>query len=153
MNNNDISQSTNDKQMGANSSTPVIKTILSKIIIVINNILEKIKSLWLELPEKLKKIIRIVALIFGVMIFLLIIFSIIIKFASRTPKPISLPSPSFEPSPTGEIIDNPSRWATDSGVIKISEDLSTIEKALGTMQVNETDLLPPKLDFDINFSQ
>ena len=64
-----------------------------------------------------------------------------------------MPVASFEPLPTGDIITNPSRYATDSGVLKIEEDLINIEKSLGIMQVSETSLLPPKLDFDINFTQ
>lgn len=125
----------------------------SKRIIIFKNIIEKVKNVWLKLPEKPKKILKTVALVFGVMIFLIIIIFIILKFTSRTSKPINLPSPSFEPFPTGDVITNPSHYATDSGVIKIEKDLKSLEKDLDIMQINETSLLPPKLDFDINFNQ
>lgn len=129
-------------------------TLKSKVLNILLPTVGKLKSTWVKIPERLRKILRIVGIVFAVLILLMIILSTVLKLKGRVPVEIK-PTPvvSFEPLPSGEVIISPSRYATDSGVIKIEEDLRNLEKELDSMQVNETNLLPPRLDFDINFDK
>ena len=129
-------------------------TLKSKVINLLQPAINKLKSVWMKIPEKLRKVLRIAGVVFAVLLFLMIILSIVLKSREKVPVEVKpTPIASFEPLPSGEIITNPSRYATDSGVIKIEEDLRNLEKELDNLQVNEVNLLPPRLDFDINFDK
>lgn len=45
----------------------------------------------------------------------------------------------------------PSRWATDSGVLLIEENLKSLTGDLEAVNLRETDLLPPVLDMKVKF--
>ena len=45
----------------------------------------------------------------------------------------------------------PSRWATDSGVLEVEENLKTISNELKAVDLKESGLLPPLLDMKIKF--
>jgi hypothetical protein len=114
-----------------------------------------VKNYWLKVPEKLRKVsiisalVLIVALVLAVSVTTAISFS---KLGRGTDQAVRVtPTPSAVITPG--VISNPSRYATDSGVIKAEQDLSVLRKELDEMKVNDADLLPPKLDFDISFTK
>ena len=114
----------------------------------------KLKDVWMKIPARLRKILRILGIVFAGLLFLMTVLSIVLNLKGKAPVEIKpTPVASFAPLPSGEVITNPSRYATDSGVIKIEGDLSGVEKELDNLQVSEVNLLPPRLDFDINFAK
>ncbi len=114
------------------------------------------KSYWEKVPPQFRKVFKLVGIAIGLLLFSLIIFSTVIRISKkRTPVAVNVvPSevPQATPSPEEKIF-NPSRYATDSAILKIEEDLKSVEKELNDLEVNEVDLLPPKLDFEINFDK
>ncbi len=131
------------------------------------NLLERFKSFlllqlmvakyyWGKVPSQSKKIIKVVGIAIGLSLFSLIIFSAVVTISKkRTPVVVNV-VPSEVPQTTAfpeEKIFNPSRYATDSAILKIEEDLKSVEKELNDLEINEVDLLPPKLDFELNFDK
>jgi hypothetical protein len=75
-------------------------------------------------------------------------------FGKRTKTPTLTPTPTpISASPTPQIILNASRYATDSGVLKIESDLNNIQKQLDQTDVKQSDLKIPDMDFNINFNK
>lgn len=154
MNGNDINQQTNNQQIVKDNIPLAGQTVKSKVINGLRSVVNKLKDAWLKIPERLRKILRIVGIVFAVLLVLVIILSTVLKLKGKVPVEVKpTPVASFGPLPSGEVTTNPSRYATDSGVLKIEEDLRNLEKELDNLQVNETNLLPPRLDFDINFDK
>ena len=92
----------------------------------------------------------ITGFIFGLLLLLAIVFSVSPKTGNKvqsTPKP----NITVEKSPLPEIIINPSRYATDSAVLAVEEDLKTIEKEIGSTVINDLKLAPPNLLWDVSF--
>lgn len=115
-----------------------------------------VKNYWEKVPPQFKKVFKVAGIVFGFFILLLIVFSIAAGTGKRRTaivnNPVSSEAPQ-EASLNGEKILNPSRYATDSVVLKIEDDLKSVEKELNDLEVNEVYLLPPNLDFDINFGE
>ncbi len=125
------------------------KTFLSPRIMVV-------KSYWEKVPPQLRKVFKIAGIVIGFLLFSLIIFSTVVRISKKRAPVVVHVVPSEVPQTTAfpeEKIFNPSRYATDSAILKIEEDLKSIEKELNDLEVNEVDLLPPKLDFEINFDK
>ncbi len=78
--------------------------------------------------------------------------AIFIAGQMRKPAPTSTQATST-PQPTffEEEIQNPSRYATDSGVLKTQEDLNALDKELNNADLNENSLRPPDIQFDESF--
>ncbi|MBU2035989.1 hypothetical protein KKC36_00875, partial [Patescibacteria group bacterium] len=107
-------------------------------------------NLWMKLNPALRKVIMITGFIFGLLLLLAIVFSVSPKTGNKvqsTPKP----NITVEKSPLPEIIINPSRYATDSAVLAVEEDLKTIEKEIGSTVINDLKLAPPNLLWDVSF--
>lgn len=132
------------------------RNFLEKFRIFLSPRLMVVKSYWEKVPLQLRKILKIAGITIGLLLFSLIIFSTVVRISKkRTPVVVKV-VPSEIPQATSfpeEKIFNPSRYATDSAVLKIEEDLKSVEKELNDLEINEVDLLPPKLDFDINFEK
>jgi len=47
----------------------------------------------------------------------------------------------------------PSRYATDEAVLKIETDVKALESEIGKSEIEEKNLTPPSLNFDINFKE
>lgn len=115
---------------------------------------QKLKDYWLKFPEKSRKVFLFSAGALGLAIFLLIIFSAVRSFRKPAePGKITAPTPTLEPVATPSATIESSRYATDSGVLKMEQDLNAIEKDLNAMKVAESDLLPPRLDFEVDFEK
>ena len=94
-----------------------------------------------------------IALIIGIILFLMIIILVIISSTYRTSqfKPSILPSPS--PNPYEEEIKNPSNYATDSAILGVEEKVKEINQELDQTDLKETGLNPPILDMEVNFEE
>lgn len=86
---------------------------------------------------------------------LLLSLGLAVVFIARQVRTTSpTPTPSFEtPQPASfeEEIKNPSRYATDSGVLKTQADLNALDKDLNSVDLNENSLRPPDVQFDESF--
>lgn len=124
----------------------------------INSPLDRIKFLLQNLKIKFdnankqtKIIVIVVAVLFGIILLLSILVAL---FGKKQHVPILLPTPTpISASPAPNVILNASRYATDSGVLKIESDLNNFQKQLDTTDVKQSDLSVPNLDFNINFNQ
>lgn len=98
---------------------------------------------------------RILIVVIAVMFVVIILLSIMVMlFGKKSVLPTATPTPSpVTASPAPNVILNASRYATDSGVLKIESDLQAIQKQLDGSDVKETDLSIPNLDFNINFNK
>lgn len=82
----------------------------------------------------------------------LLVLTILILFFRRVP-PASQEAESVTPTPAitswWESEQNLSRYATDSAILKIQEDIKVIESKLQATDLNETGLNPPVLKWDL----
>jgi hypothetical protein len=95
-----------------------------------------------------KKLVKVFFILFFLLILIFVAATLfnILKSKKITEAPV-LPTPSpvpFEPT-------KPSVYASDESVLKLEEDIDLLEKELVRVSLRDNDLLPPKLDFDINF--
>ena len=101
---------------------------------------------------KLKQ--KTVWLLGGGLVILVIVLSILLNLFKKSavlPKPPSLPVPT--PTPFEEKITSPSAYATDSAILKIEENLKTIDQDLQSTDLKETGLNPPVLDMEVKFEE
>lgn len=100
--------------------------------------------------SKYKTLILALIAFFVLLIGLGVSFSILGK---RMKKAVATPIPAVTtPSPTpSEEIKNPSRYATDSAVLKIQSDIEALDKDLNSVDLKENFLRPPAVQFDESF--
>jgi hypothetical protein len=108
-----------------------------------------IKDLTTNLTPK--KITTLVAIIFMA---LLIVGALYVKFIRRTPirnTPvlINVPSPTYSPYQKYK----PSIYAQDSNFKKIDEGINVLGNEVKNTSLEESTLLPPSLDFNVNLKQ
>lgn len=108
------------------------------------------KNIWMKLNPQIRKVLAITGFIFGLLLILAIVFSISTQ-GSRKEKQTPIPQANTDQSPLPEIIINPSRYATDSGVLSIEENIKIIEKKIGETVINDLKLSQPNLLWDIDF--
>lgn len=102
--------------------------------------------------SKNTKILIIALVVTFFSLFLLTIVSSL--FVKKTVPPLPTPTPvppSVSPEPN--VVLNASRYATDSGVLKMESDFNDFQKQLDASDVKQTDLSIPNLDFNINFNK
>jgi len=130
-------------------------TLKKKFIEKLMLVKTKVLGLWLGLTPNLRKLLTVVAIVFSVMVLLIVLLAVIVGLAKRSKKPFVKPTipPAASILPSPGTISNPSRYATDSAVLKIESDLINVQGRLDNLQVSEVDLLPPRLDFDVNFGK
>ncbi len=106
-----------------------------------------------KLPSK--KFLKIFVSSLAIVVILLLIAIFLFKFIGRKrlEEPVVTPTPSPKASPSTEIIPNPSRYVTDSAVLETEEELDGLDNELSETVIEETTLLPPSLDFEINFKE
>lgn len=83
----------------------------------------------------------------SILIFLIFLFGAIKKKTSE----MTLKPTTEIPTPTPQEIRHQSRWATDSGILEIEENLKTFSAELETVDLKESRLLPPVLDMEAKF--
>ena len=96
----------------------------------------------------IKKIVRISIIVILLLVFLYII-SLLVKTARQNGE-VAVPG---IPSPTVAqyLPYNPSVYAEDEMVLQLEEDIKVLDRELSTVQLKETILTPPTLDFNVNF--
>ena len=108
------------------------------------------KNIWQGLNPIYKKIIYIVLGFFLVLILIAIIYTIVTRVREGSPVVEVSPSPSAEVGLPEDYIANPSQYATDSGILRIEERISSIEEEFSKTIINDLKLMPPNLFFDLD---
>ncbi len=117
----------------------------------LQNLVDNLKLKFNVLPKNTKILVITIAVLF-LIIFLLSI--LVALFGKKQTVVIATPTPSsISVTPAPNVILNASRYATDSGVLKIESDLNNIQKQLESTDVKQTDLTLPNIDFNINFNK
>ena len=99
------------------------------------------------ISPKTKKIVIAISMLFFVT---LILFMVLMIYKGKEEKPISETQKELEAQTT--IIERkPSRYATDEVVLKMETDLKTLEEEVNRGEIEEKSLIPPNLNFQINF--
>lgn len=133
----------------------MIKPLLPVKVVQIG---QKVKNIflifWLKVPQPYRKILKITGIVFTSLVVLLLVLSLAFSLKKQTQQKKKVtPTPVPQMTAMPEVIANPSRYATDSAILKIEQDLVGIGRDLDSLQVNEVNLLPPRLDFEINFEK
>jgi len=124
------------------------------------DIIEKPKTdLKFRLPfsDKQKKILKFVLIGLGAFVALLLVLVGIQKMLSafkinnKQNEPVSTATSKSVEFPYDEEIRNPSVYATDEAILKLSEDTSNLDKLLDSVDINQSHLNIPDIKFDINF--
>lgn len=109
------------------------------------------QSVTAKLPNFDKGKIKKIGLFAGIGIGVLILLSLLMRLM---PKGLPILSPSPTPSATPAVVvatPIPSKYATDAGILKIEADIQVLETEMGQVELDETNLRPRPLDFNINF--
>lgn len=117
-------------------------------------ILQNLGSKFNAFNPQQKRLLKIGGGILAITFLLLILVSIVKSF--RSTKPVSTPTPvpaSQTPLPTPAGIGKPSIYATDSGVLKIENDINVLRTKLDGTDLEESNLKPPDINFYVNFTQ
>ena len=112
---------------------------------------ENLKTKFNALPKNTRTMVVVAGVLFGI-IFILLILSILFGKKKNT-APVSTPTPAVVSVTPGPVVITESRYATDSGVLKIESDLNGFAAQLNSTNVKQTDLNVPNLDFNISFGQ
>lgn len=113
----------------------------------INNLKDKFNSM----PPEKKRLVIIVGGALAVAIISLILAGIL--KSSRPAAPVYTPTPSpasSTPFPQSNI-DRPSIYATDSAVLKLEELINERSKAIDGMDMEESQLRAPDINFKVDF--
>ncbi|OGM29942.1 hypothetical protein A2630_03840 [Candidatus Woesebacteria bacterium RIFCSPHIGHO2_01_FULL_44_10] len=115
-----------------------------------NEAAAKFNSLTKNLSPRNKKFLGYALIGLVGFAFLVLIMAVIA--AATKPK-----APQVRPAPTpisGNFapIENPSRWATDEGVLAIEARLTDIEAQISKTDLTNSTLQPPELDFEVEFT-
>ena len=112
---------------------------------------------WVEESSPKKKLILgkrkllFLGLLFILILGILVLLRLLFGFKKNVP---SSPLVAVTPTPTpifSEEIRPQSLWTTDSGILKIEEELKNIENELDNTDIKEKSLIPPILDWKIKF--
>lgn len=104
-----------------------------------------------KMPAFDKQKIKKIAIIAGVGLVVLILLSLLMRLM---PKGLPILTTSPTPSATPVVIvatPIPSKYATDEAILKIEADIQGLETEMGQVELDETNLRPRPLDFNINF--
>lgn len=104
-------------------------------------------------PKNIKLLIT-VGLVFFVLVFLLLVAALVKNMAGggvKTDVPIATPTAAPSAPLTQVEISNPSRYATDSGILKIESDVDSLSKEMNSVDLRQSNLRVPSLDFNIKF--
>ncbi len=105
--------------------------------------------------NKLPKTTKIMAIVVAVLFLIMFVLAILsVMFGKKQTVVTITPSPSpVSVTPIPNVILNASRYATDSGVLKIETDLNSFQQQLDASDVKQSDLNIPNVDYNINFNQ
>src|SRR3989304_6285532 len=130
---------------GPPKKTPPISEILTGV----KERFSAIFSRFTFIPPAAKKIISIL-LAFIVIVGLVAVFVPLIKKIIQKPeKEVAV----VETSQLTLTTRKPSRYAADEAVLKIESEVSALEGDLNALEVKESTLNPPPLNWDVNFTE
>ncbi|HEX6976782.1 MAG TPA: hypothetical protein VF185_00280 [Patescibacteria group bacterium] len=161
--NNQPNQNTNNPVMPSNPQGPTLNSMPQP------NPQEKIKSLvdkvkssqamsnfsnkFSAFTPSQKRLLKVGGGVFAFAIVLLLLASIIKSIKPQAPKATPTPTPQAStPLPTPVGIGIPSRYATDSAVLKIDEDVKSLQTKLEATDLEESNLRPPDINFFVSFT-
>ncbi len=116
--------------------------------------LGKLKDAFSPMFAKVPKPVKILLIVLFSIIFLLSLLVMFVPNTRRTLLGQPTPSPvAVTPTATSDpnAILNPSRYATDPGVVAIEEAVNKLESDLKSVDFREEELRIPLLDWDISF--
>jgi len=128
-----------------------MKNLINKVVVFVSPYISKIQAYYFSLSPKLKKLLIIAGGMLGLLLAMLIIALVVKSISNRPVKRVVLPTPAVTALPTPVELTNPSKYATDSAVLKLEENLKDNENKLNNLDIKESNLYPPQLDFEINF--
>lgn len=148
--NNPINQSNQSVTQSTPQNSARQNGVGIKNIKLVNNALVAWNNL-LTLQKFRRLLIGIIS--FFVLFIIMIVLLAIAKNAQRNkvPAPTPSPTPFALGTPMPELITNPSRYATDSGVLKIEQDLKNLDNDLNTTDLKEPQLQLPRVSYDVSF--
>ncbi len=135
-----------------------LKSLFEKMVVFVNPYLRKGVSLAGSARKEIsplvdKKFIRLILKIFIVFVMVLILLYMALGFVRRLKKEgVFLPNtPTPQPSVIPYNPYNPSVYNKDPQVIEIDENLKILDRELNNLNLRESGLNPPSLDWDIKF--
>ena len=149
--------------IGSNMPSPVppswVRRAVDKIMLVFKFIKAKfynisdsvggVSSSVTEISQRTKKIATSVAALF----LLLVTFAIVLTYIKNRSKMVSQEEKKDDGMATTIVERKPSRYASDETVLRIETDVKALESEIGTSEIEEKNLTPPSLNFDINFKE
>jgi hypothetical protein len=136
-----------------------VRKALDKIMVGLKFIQRKISSVKqfagegtpsiTEISQRTKRIATSVAALFLTLITLIIVLT---YFKNRS-KVVPVEEKKDGGAATTIVERKPSRYASDEAVLKIETDVKTLENEIGKIEIEEKNLIPPSLNFSINFEE
>lgn len=99
--------------------------------------------------DKFKKILPMILFALVLLLILGVGFYFVRGFMNRTVDPTIVEGPT--PTLVEYIPSEPSLYVTDEEVLKLEQQISVLDREIAGVQLRETTLTPPTLDFNINF--
>lgn len=103
-------------------------------------------------PKKGHKKIIIFAVSFTLFLAVLMIMSAVLGIKIPGQDLFIPPAPSPTPTPAAVVFTpTPNKYASDPEVIKLQQDIESLDKELQTIDIDETNLKPRPYQWDVNF--
>ena len=112
----------------------------------------KARERYQILPLQTKRLVWVAGATLVILLVLTLIFAVIASVRPKNKEIPAIPTPtpvSF--TPLEAEIANPSRYATDAGVLQIEENIRNFDARIAQEEVREEALNPPQLDFEVEF--
>ncbi len=150
----------NSNQQGSDNQTSSKKYYkIDEILVRISAKLTKIEirlikyKFFKDLPVVMRRFLIVFVFLFLIFFTSIVVLGIFFQILTRVtvPKPLPEPSPIVKVTIPPRENRNPSRYATDSEVLKLEEEIKSLDKVINDTRIDEPTLNPPTLNFDISF--
>lgn len=109
--------------------------------------MDKLKSILLIIKSKFnKKVLIMIAMVFGVFLFLLILISLISKNIRKIVNPANIPTSTPEVS-----IDSNPQATVSSELVPEQNQLESLKEEINNLDIKQSRLKPPNVNFKIDF--
>ncbi len=112
--------------------------------------IEKVKAKIISLPPGTRKVLAIGLAAVTIFLLLILVLAIATRGRRQT-QPTTLPSPTPISSQFTAPIENPSKYATDEAVLAAKEEVDKIDEKIKATDLENPTILPPDLDYKIDF--